>query len=652
MPVIPRKLMWPLATVVSMSIAGCFGSSSSPSLTSNPGDSIRQGISPLVSPVTEYVQTKDIQFQMDDGNMLVGDQYVPASGCPCTTVVTFTPYGKQTPIANLAHVYYPQHGLALVAVDVRGTGASEGMWQIFSPREQQDYGEVVQQVAALPFSNGKIVMAGESYGAIAGLLTAELPAAQSVVKAVYVRVPMADAYRDILSSGGQPDHEFIGIWSLGLVQGQSLYEPLQSLQSDPPVELNAASAHLINLLTYDTQANMALLLGDDALLLPNSVAPVSVYDGPYYRTRSPITNIDRIKVPVMILGGEYDIFGRTEPLLYNALLLSPMQKKLIMTPGYHETVQNFLSQDGVPSVFDTQRNLIPSEFELATAWFKRWADGVQNNIENFPTLEIYYQGTQRFVPETASPEPGTTYARWYFDGTPANSGGGLIVDASLTQDVAATKDVSTSLPWDPFTGICSRNPIQYLFGEVPDTTCSTNSSVNDKTAATFTSLPFTAAYTIAGPMNLTTWITSTRPDTNIVAIVSDVAPDDSAVQLSYGTLTASLRALDATACPTARVVDCSLYGGGNIIMPWHPFTAASVSKLASGQAYEMQVEIYPTYATLKAGHRLRVSVQTGDFPHSLPTASLTADAAGGVTTVLSDATHRSSLYVGTRTLRE
>ncbi len=650
MSVIPRNLMWPLAAVVFVAIAGCSGSSSSPN--SNPDNGGGQGISPLVSPATDYVLTKDIRFQMDDGTVLMGDQYVPANGCPCTTVATFTPYGKETPIANLTHLYYPEHGLALVVVDVRGTGASEGLWQIFSPREQQDYGEVVRQIASLPFANGRIVMAGESYGAIAGLLTAELPATQGLVKAVYGRVPMADAYRDILSSGGLPDFEFLSIWSLGLVQGQSLYEPLQSLQADPPVELNATSQHLVNLLTYDTPANLALLLGDDALLLPNGLAPVSVYDGPFYSVRSPVTNLGNIKVPVMILGGEYDIFARTEPLLYGALPLPVTQKKLIMSPGYHETVQKFLSQDGVPGVYDTQGTLIPSENELATAWFKRWADGVQNNIENFPTLEIYYQGTQRFVPETASPASGTSYARWYFNGTPANSGGGLIADDSLTLDAAAAKDVSVSMLWDPFTGICSRNPIQYLFGEVPDTICSTNSSINDKTAATFTSQPFTAPYTLAGPMNLTAWIMSSRPDTNVVAIVSDVAADGSAVQLSYGSLTASLRALNTSACPTARVVDCSVYGGDSIIVPWHPFTADSVSKLASGQPYELQVEIYPTYATLQPGHRLRVGLQTGDFPHSLPTTSLLVDAAGGITTFLSDAGHRSSLYVGTRTLPE
>jgi predicted acyl esterase len=32
-----------------------------------------------------------------------------------------------------------------------------------------------------------------------------------------------------------------------------------------------------------------------------------------------------------------------------------------------------------------------------------------------------------------------------------------------------------------------------------------------------------------------------------------------------------------------------------------------------------QIEVFPTYATIGAGHRVRVTVQTTDFPHLMPT---------------------------------
>jgi predicted acyl esterase len=46
--------------------------------------------------------------------------------------------------------------------------------------------------------------------------------------------------------------------------------------------------------------------------------------------------------------------------------------------------------------------------------------------------------------------------------------------------------------------------------------------------------------------------------------------------------------------------------------------------------YDLQLEIFPTTATLRKGHRLRISVMSGDAPHRLDTAStLTGEASGG-----------------------
>ena len=55
-------------------------------------------------------------------------------------------------------------GYALVAVDVRGTGASCGTRDSFrSPRERADYARIAEWVVAQPWSDGRIGATGISY---------------------------------------------------------------------------------------------------------------------------------------------------------------------------------------------------------------------------------------------------------------------------------------------------------------------------------------------------------------------------------------------------------------------------------------------------------------------------------------------------------
>jgi predicted acyl esterase len=55
------------------------------------------------------------------------------------------------------------------------------------------------------------------------------------------------------------------------------------------------------------------------------------------------------------------------------------------------------------------------------------------------------------------------------------------------------------------------------------------------------------------------------------------------------------------------------------------------------------VEVFPTYATIAAGHRVRVTVTTTDFPHLMPTPPQLANLVGGRYEVLRGGTAASSV---------
>src|SRR5579884_1938199 len=92
-------------------------------------------------------------------------------------------------------------GFALVIADARGTGASFGSRTMeLGPREIRDYGELIDWVAAQPWSNGRVGVYGTSYEGQAAELVAGL--GNPHVVAVAALFSPFDPYRELFYPGG------------------------------------------------------------------------------------------------------------------------------------------------------------------------------------------------------------------------------------------------------------------------------------------------------------------------------------------------------------------------------------------------------------------------------------------------------------------
>src|SRR5246500_4080976 len=158
----------------------------------------------------------NVVVPMSDGVVLRADIHYPtdpetgepARG-PFPVLLSVTPYGKKAPppaaqIGGGAKPHLIKRGYIEVMVDVRGTGASGGSFQMFGARQTQDGVELVAWASKLPNSTGRVGLFGISYLAINQLFTAGAVGPDSPLKAIFPVMAAHDFYRDAVTMGGVP----------------------------------------------------------------------------------------------------------------------------------------------------------------------------------------------------------------------------------------------------------------------------------------------------------------------------------------------------------------------------------------------------------------------------------------------------------------
>jgi putative CocE/NonD family hydrolase len=574
---------------------------------------------------------QNVAVTMADGTVLRADVYTPtdpATGQPAAgsfpVLLTQTPYGKglaseagggsASPLLDQTgeNAYLVQRGYVEVVADVRGTGASGGQWGLFDPVQATDGATLVRWAAQLPHADGTVGLYGASYLGINQLFTVGALGPGSPVKAIFPIVAADDVYRDTSFDGGILDAEFGGLYLGGLTTPLFVINPVAEDPQDPFAVMVDELDHA------QGAANFQLQIVADTAAGYTGYS----YDEDYWRPRAPAGVLDTVVkdgVPAYLVGGWFDLFQRGEPLNYSALQnlsagrpeLAPMapgqaptgRYQLLMGPWYHLTTGAGVDLD-----------------QLELAWFDRWLKGEDTGIDRTSTPEhLYLLGGNRYVDAAQWPPAALKPATWYL-------GAGSLATSPGAAGADTVAYVGANAP-------CQREMDQWSMGALiallgpsnPNSEPCANDDVLTGVgpgALTYTSAPFASDTVIGGPLDATIYATSTRPDTELVATVDDVAPDGTSTPLTTGALLGSFRAVDASQSWTAP--------DGRPLLPYHPYTSASQQAVPLGAPTRFDIEIRPTFAELAAGHRLRLTLSTSDLPALLPSAQQQTQLAGGV----------------------
>ena len=467
----------------------------------------------IVDPLPEPVEIVDpLWITMADGCRLAARLWLPRSArtTPVPAVLEYIPYRRRdaTIIGDTPrHGYVAGHGYAVLRVDMRGSGDSDGVLvDEYLQQEQDDALEVIAWIARQPWCSGRVGMMGISWGGFNALqVAARRPPA---LKAIITVCSTDDRYADDC-------HYMGGALLLNSLSWASTMFAYNARPPDPLVvgerwremwmeRLNGSPPFLAAWLQHQ--------LRDD-----------------YWKHGSVCEDYGAIEAATYAIGGWADAYTNAVPRLLTNL---KAPAKGLIGPWAHEYPHQ--ARPG-PQIGFLQECL---------RWWDQWLKGRDTGIMREPKLRAWIQDS---VPPAADYDerPG----RWVGEpGSPAardaqlvlHLGDGRLLDSPTHELLLAHRSpLVTGITWGEWC--------PYGFhGELPS-----DQRPDDGRSLCFDGAPLTEPLDLLGAPVMTARLAIDRPTGLVIARLCDVAPDGSSRLMSYGVLNLTHRAGHERVSPLA-----------------------------------------------------------------------------------------------------
>lgn len=430
----------------------------------------------------------------------------------------------------------------MVSASLRGTGASGGAFEPWSPRSRQDGYEIIEDwIVKQPWSNGKVAITGHSFPGLMGFLVASTNPPS--LKAACVSGLIEDFYRGVAYPGGVANHGFPLEWMNNFYRLDGAFGSDDAAREARGMD-DAAWRQV-------AASRPARDLSQDIMWL----ALQERFDGPKWHQVALCNVAARIRVPLLITQTFQDEQTGPSGWWLWKRLTSDVPKRLIISNGTHGT-----HPANAPETFEWfNAFLLGGDAKPALDPGRR----VQCYFET--SLDRSARKTSLNKPLMAAdlPLPETRWTRYY-----------LRQDHALAEAAPAASEP------------CDTYKVGY-------------SDSKDKGQRVEYAVTFKDATAICGPMNLTLWATASTLDTDFFALLCDRDPKGHLIGLQRGMLRASHRALDE-----ARSEYVVRDGAKLLIRPFHPHTAELAQPVTPHEPCAYQIEIPLLGHVFRPGHQL------------------------------------------------
>jgi putative CocE/NonD family hydrolase len=551
----------------------------------------------------DVARQSDVMVLARDGVRLATDIYRPAiaeAGAHERLPVLLhrTPYDKSDPATIAIAETLAKHGYIVVVQDTRGRHHSGGVFVKYYDYDAYDGFDTIEWAAKLPYANGKVGMYGTSY------------AAHTQADASKLNPPHLTTL--VLNMGGMAnawDHSvrYDGAFELGRQLTWAWAQALED-SKDPIV-----TAMLSKEKVTDWYSALPLRKG----LSPLAVAPT--YEG-YYLDEATQSDYDAhwqtlgmqwqkyyaqtADIPMLHVGGWYDIYLRGTIENFRslaALKKSPM--RLLIGPWTHHGNTagtagdvNF-GADAAIADFDTAFHLrwfdyylkglrTPVAAQSSVHYFlmgggdghkddngRLYHGGIWQDADRWPPAaarrtDFYIHADGQLTANAPSADENTPTTYHFDPSHPVPTiGGGVskrLKDGAYDQ--RERPDMPGSRP--PFLPLRARNDI-----------------------LVFETAPLQSDVTVAGPVEVTLFASSTGTDTDFTAKLVDVYPPSAAFPQGF---------------------DMNLTDG--ILRASYRDQAPQRHLLVPGQPYKLLIRPFDTANVFKKGHRIRLDISSSNFP--------------------------------------
>jgi predicted acyl esterase len=573
------------------------------SVDENPDPTFYDG--KTIGPGFQYVTMRDgvqlsIMVRFPDPNL-----YGPG---PYPTVVEYSGYGPSDPaspepgtmIAGLV-------GFATVGVNMRGSGCSGGVFDVFNPAQFADAYDVIETVARQTWVlHNKVGMVGISYSGISQLFAASTrpPHLAAITPLSVIEDPWFEQW-----PGGVYNEGFTASW---LAQRDAENAPHGNNWVNDQItsgDMTCAANVQLHEQNPDFQKFAQSLEFRPA-------------DADERRLAYLVPNID---VPVFLTGGWQDEqTGAKFASMLNDFTDAPV-KRFTMFNGRHpdgftplvlsrwlEFLQLYVAQQ-VPHVPDFVRAIAPAAFEQAfhVAGLGFEPDRFASFGNDYAGARAAYEAEQpvRVLFENGAGLPGTPGApvargEASFPSWPppeATARTFYLGDRGTLGDAPPSTQTVERFQYDPSVdgkAYSDTSSSDFLFPQI---------DVNWQPTApgkglSYLTDPLPSDMVVTGPGHLDLWVRSTATDADLEVVMTEVYPDGHEVAVQEGLLRAGDRSVDPTRSDQFQIE--------------HNYDLGHYQALPADQFTFLQIPLFSVAHPFRAGSRLRITIDTpgGNLP--------------------------------------